>query len=361
MISIFSERTRQNRYVHCSASSDQLSAIFLRFFSYIVTSDQSVTKSQADPDARRGEPREPQNSQQKRKEQVRRAQKTHRERKEAYTTSLEAEVIQLRANEARILQETKTLYAHISMLKRMLAENGISVIPAHREVTTQLVLIDGVSRLPERNGSSPTTDITFKITQKGNGRNCRKQICAQKISSLDGQKQYPEEQSAMLIPSHSSPANASSTEDGSSDLDPAVVGVDFVLTLESPCLPHIDVAHSSHTPSSTGHALTVSACLLHHRPTQATSPVAWQLSSTGIERLLELSRAISLEDGEVTPVQAWDYIRQHAQYAGLEIARWECLKEKLVLHVKCYGFGGVIARGVFEDLVFEAFVVGRIF
>lgn len=53
--------------------------------------------------------------------------RTHRERKEAYTKGLENEVVQLRANEARIMQETKELYAEIRLLKNTLRQNGISV------------------------------------------------------------------------------------------------------------------------------------------------------------------------------------------------------------------------------------------
>lgn len=53
--------------------------------------------------------------------------RTHRERKEAYTKSLELEVIQLRANEAKIMQETKMLYAEITNLKSMLMRHGIEV------------------------------------------------------------------------------------------------------------------------------------------------------------------------------------------------------------------------------------------
>jgi hypothetical protein len=68
-----------------------------------------------------------------------------------------------------------------------------------------------------------------------------------------------------------------------------------------------------------------------------------------------------LQDSEVTPVQAWDYIRRQEQFAGLEAARWERLKEKLVGSVRCYGFGGVIEKDAFENAVFEAFVVGRVF
>jgi len=55
------------------------------------------------------------------------AYRTHRERKEAYTKSLESEVVQLRANEARILQETRALYSEINALKNTLRQNGIPV------------------------------------------------------------------------------------------------------------------------------------------------------------------------------------------------------------------------------------------
>jgi hypothetical protein len=50
---------------------------------------------------------------------------THRERKEAYIKSLENEVLQLRTNEAKILQETRTLYSEIGRLKRILDQHGI--------------------------------------------------------------------------------------------------------------------------------------------------------------------------------------------------------------------------------------------
>ena len=53
--------------------------------------------------------------------------RTHRERKEAYTASLEGEVVQLRANEARLLQETKTLYSEVAFLKKLLVENDIAI------------------------------------------------------------------------------------------------------------------------------------------------------------------------------------------------------------------------------------------
>jgi hypothetical protein len=80
-----------------------------------------------------------------------------------------------------------------------------------------------------------------------------------------------------------------------------------------------------------------------------------------MDRLLALSGSVPLQDSEVTPVQAWDYIRRQEQFAGLEARRWDSLKDRLVKHVRCHGFGGVIERDAFENAVFEAFVVGRVF
>jgi hypothetical protein len=63
--------------------------------------------------------------------------RTHRERKEAYTKSLEREVVQLRANEAQILQETRRLYAEITTMKRVMAAHGIEVPTIEPNATDQ--------------------------------------------------------------------------------------------------------------------------------------------------------------------------------------------------------------------------------
>ncbi len=85
----------------------------------------------------------------------------------------------------------------------------------------------------------------------------------------------------------------------------------------------------------------MSASLLQYHPAQRgkrlNSPLAWQVPNTNIERLLELSRTIPLDEGELTPVQAWDYIRRQTQYAEVEMERWERLKEKLLGRIKCHG------------------------
>jgi hypothetical protein len=119
----------------------------------------------------------------------------------------------------------------------------------------------------------------------------------------------------------------------------SVVPPNLLPSLESPCLPHIDIDTS--TTPETGHAHTVSACLLHNHPSppgqRLDSSVTWNVPGASIEQLLLLSKSVPLADGEVTPVQAWEYLRSHEQFAGLEVGRWEALKDKLVGFVRCYG------------------------
>jgi hypothetical protein len=119
-------------------------------------------------------------------------------------------------------------------------------------------------------------------------------------------------------------------------------------SLESPCLSHITDAPPD---ASMGHALMASATLLHHhhhhdsRSHSPSShhqphnqdPQAWQIPTSGIERLLQLSASIPIEDSELTPVQAWELLRTRPNFGSLEVERLSVLQETLVRSVKCYG------------------------
>ena len=85
-----------------------------------------------------------------------------------------------------------------------------------------------------------------------------------------------------------------------------------------------------------------STTLLHQHPQHQHSRVHsdqnnWQISASGIERLLQLSTGIPISEGELTPVQAWDVLRQHPGFAALDLARLKALTERLLKEVKCYG------------------------
>lgn len=85
-----------------------------------------------------------------------------------------------------------------------------------------------------------------------------------------------------------------------------------------------------------------SATILHQHPQHQYSHVHsdqnnWQISALGIERLLHLSSNIPISEGELTPVQAWDVLRQHPGFPGLDLARLRVLMEGLINEVKRYG------------------------
>ncbi|KAL6710178.1 hypothetical protein ACN47E_009969 [Coniothyrium glycines] len=304
----------------------------------------------------------------KRREQVRRAQKTHRQRKEAYISSLEAEVVQLRANEAKTLQETKKLHSEVIALKVLLQNNGI-------KVPEQPHQMQGSSLIPPSSQSDGREDSWSLAcsNHEAKSRNRQKQIQVQNYPYKGVHSSRPKPASTLTCTPYSTTTQAMSSlaslpsrpKTCLGDIDPIVLGLDFVLTLESPCLAHVDVPQDPSHQDANGHALMITACLLHHHPAErgsrTKSSTAWHVPSSGIERLLEPSRDTPLLDDEVTPVQAWDIVRKHEQFSGLEIERLESLKEKLLGRVRCYGFGGVILREVLDDALFEAFVVGRVF
>jgi hypothetical protein len=106
--------------------------------------------------------------------------RTHRERKEAYTKSLEQEVIQLRANEAKILQETRKLYTELTAMKQLMASHGIQV-PASFAQNYDIGPTSASSTEEE------VFDLSIRIT---NTKQKRRQICVYKPSGHQSSQQY---------------------------------------------------------------------------------------------------------------------------------------------------------------------------
>ncbi|KAK9233829.1 hypothetical protein V1525DRAFT_428848 [Lipomyces kononenkoae] len=278
-----------------------------------------------------------QNAHLKRREQVRRAQRTHRERKEAYVKALEHEVLQLRTNEANILQKNKNLLAEVANLNSILAEHGIQL----------------------------RSDINSNVTDRA--RDDYDGFSAHYVTSImeiDGKPQiHLQQENGDDIFYFSAPAptplptdidvppSTSRSLTGVDEICLTNIGTEFVLTLESPCLPH----HTPNNPNDpSGHALTASASLLFHAQVEEHSQLrnTWNTPIASLERLLQLSSTLALED-EVTPVQAWNYIRRHSTFNATDLELLGQLTTKLLRHVKCHGFGGVIEKTVLKEAVFE--------
>ena len=120
-------------------------------------------------------------------------------------------------------------------------------------------------------------------------------------------------------------------------LDTEQIGIDFVLSLEEPCLPHTrGEAQNPSQPIPTGHALTTQAPLLTHAPAILESRSQWSVPAVEIERLLELSSNLNLE-GELTPVQTWSRIRRWPGFERCDRRRLEVLRDRMRDEIQCYG------------------------
>ncbi|KAF2798912.1 hypothetical protein K505DRAFT_266757 [Melanomma pulvis-pyrius CBS 109.77] len=318
----------------------------------------------------------------KRREQVRKAQRTHRERKESYIKALENEVLQRRTNEAKILQEQRNLNAEVARLKRILDRSGVPYDASQGHV--QLPPSLDLSSAPSSASLSSVGILTSPFHQQ------QLHVCSPQTSG--GSQFFFSESSSEASPpagsgkakqkhsffrsrgrSEASDADSSSAADIAAsstnapgkhirDLDQTNLGMEFVLTLEAPCLHHTQNAPGeSHTP--TGHALTASAPLLFQSPTQpvntsTTKFPPWETPNIGLEKLLSLSFNFELDDGEVTPVQAWQQIRAHPEFGALEVKNLRWLVEELGKGAKCHGFGAVIETEALGQLLRNIFPSG---
>ena len=122
------------------------------------------------------------------------------------------------------------------------------------------------------------------------------------------------------------------------------VGVEFVLALEQPCLGH----HYSHCTDAegSGHEMMLMSPIMSRSPALNSlleprsglpSGSKWTVPAVELEKLLEFSDRLSL-DGEITPVEVWQRIRQHPNFSLLTRDGLKALQTTLVPQVMCYGY-----------------------
>lgn len=73
------------------------------------------------------------------------------------------------------------------------------------------------------------------------------------------------------------------------------------------------------------------------RPPEPNTKWNWTASSTIIRQLLTLSSTINLA-GEITPVEAWNRVRQHPDFWRFDRRQIDNLKNELSGEVKCCGY-----------------------
>ena len=277
--------------------------------------------------------------------------RNHRERKENYIKSLEREVLRLRDEEAAVAQESKAVQDENAMLKEILTRNGIP-IPSRTSTFNPLATVsvldqvDGLQRLqvtmPEPMDFSQTT---FDPVAPPFPSSMSTSSPESMSTAVPMPHPSPRDMSSH-VPSLSPISGIVSTSQGDSPtaqyeyishpsgLDAPQIGIDFVLSLEQPCLGH--TRSDPHSGEPSGHALTAQAPLLTAAPTSLSPSKSWQIPAIEIERLLELSAQLNLLD-EVTPVQAWSRIRSAPGFEKLSRDTLDGLKFALMAEVQCYG------------------------
>jgi hypothetical protein len=282
------------------------------------------------------------------------ASRNHRERKENYIKSLEREVLRLREEEATIVQNSKAVQEENAMLREILSQHSIP-IPDRTAVLKYVATVsvrdvtDGSQCLhvtmpemtdyllaPFDSFASPfSTSMEMSSPDSGNAA----ALQAREVSAQPSERSFRNEP----------PKTQGLATPGS--LDNPQIGIDFVLSLEQPCLGHTRGAGGISSEVPSGHALTAQAPLLTSAPPTLTPTSSWQIPAVEIDRLLDLSSQLNLL-GEVTPVQAWARLRAHPGFEKLSRDNLEGLKQALMVEVHCYGYVGrhrVLSREMLID------------
>ncbi|KAJ3542457.1 hypothetical protein NM208_g4090 [Fusarium decemcellulare] len=306
----------------------------------------------------------------KRRAQLRRAQQNYRDRKDKYTKCIEKELEQTRTSEARLLRECDQLHGLLQNAVGLLTQQGLD-LPSdlsqyniqqwERAQSHQHTSMASSAWVGESTSDNP--HFSGYLSQPDFGEGMSDNRLSPNIGSPGFLSDFSNSSTYQAGFTHSdAPSLASSPRAHhrrSNDDDEVVKGMEFVLKIEEPCLDHIH-GEASKPNEPGGHSLTVTSHLYaanahpsQHPHTSSSTPDRHDaVPPVILDRLLDLAPDLSNED-QITPVQAWNEIRSRPQLVGLKMHSLQTLAERLKDTVKCYGFGAVIQRTVFESMLSE--------
>ncbi|KAJ5747855.1 uncharacterized protein N7511_009551 [Penicillium nucicola] len=122
------------------------------------------------------------------------------------------------------------------------------------------------------------------------------------------------------------------------------LGIDFVLSLEQPCL------YRNQNNQPTGYRSSIESKARQNVPTTLNSDVRWETTVEVFHRLLEMARGLDL-DGYITPVQAWNRIKNHEKFERMTRGKLGRLEISMRPHIKCQGFAAIMEEPIFEILL----------
>ncbi|KAH7326689.1 hypothetical protein B0I35DRAFT_475310 [Stachybotrys elegans] len=314
---------------------------------------EKKTTRDGNPPKRRGPKPDSKPALTRRQELNRQAQRTHRERKELYVKALEDEVLRLKEVFTTASQAKDKLAEENRHLREVLSRNGIqysgstpddmmsnrsvgaSVSDRSHTTTSQGVFTPGMASRSTATSVSPLLQASSQ---------------PQFVTGFRQRDMIPQQQQQQIM--------------NNKHVDYEQEGIDFVLTLEKPCMGHLPfLMDRASEPGGEpcGHALMASCPpqpfgeLSQQGPFQVTEngeamPGTWELNKSSLAVLLDLSMRLDL-DGEMTPVMAWGMIMGHPKFRELQPSAFQRLAEELCRKVRCYGFGAVIEEFEVRDAI----------
>ncbi|KAF7934021.1 uncharacterized protein EAE97_008381 [Botrytis byssoidea] len=310
----------------------------------------------------------------RRQELNRQAQRTHRERKELYIKALEQEVFRLKENFSNVTQSKQSLAEENRQLKQLLAQHGISWNGSGGvdEFTNNPSL--GYKSSDSQAGSYAPGSLSFSPPPLSHS------------SNSNPNSTYYDAGSPQLGGAHRfyNGNDNSMGHQQAQGVDYDQAGIDFVLTLERPCMDHMQflVERSGDADGEffSGHALMATCppepdmemhpdipfghCLPHSHESDELNGVApkqktWDLSKSDLANLLDLSKRLDL-NGEITPVMAWGMVLGHPRFLELTDIDLKSMSEELLPKVRCYGFGAALEEFEVRDALEARFVTDPI-
>lgn len=343
---------------HASPQKDSASPLSQLNFLKNLSNDKKQTKD-GQPPKRRGPKPDSKPALTRRQELNRQAQRTHRERKEMYIKALEQEVLRLKEMFTTSTKERDAIAEENRRLKELLASHGISYdfasvpLTFSREDSTGYGHSTGGSTVGSYNPRSESTSTN--------------------LSPPHSQGQRP------LQPAPAVNNTRQPIQLPSNNFNYDQIGIDFVLTLERPCMEHMQYllvrSHNAanqpfHHPLEpaddgdhehmSGHALMATApphSHIMHKPAEPYGHKMPDGMDTGaLANLLHLSNRLPMDrDGEITPVMAWMTVLSDPRLGELDMKDYEKLKSSLLDKCRCYGFGAVIEEFEVRDALLALF------
>ncbi|KAK1914894.1 hypothetical protein P3342_010885 [Pyrenophora teres f. teres] len=323
-----------------SGSGSDTKSPLAQFGFFKSLTDKKTTRD-GQPPKRRGPKPDSKPALTRRQELNRQAQRTHRERKELYIKALEQEVIRLKDTFATTSRERDAFAEENRRLRELLMAHGISF--EHMTSPTNGMGQIGSSTYGSSNGSisgyGPGSASTGYTSPPTNGS-----------ASHDGMGGQ-----GMTLQQQAQQAN----HHQHNGLDYDQIGIDFVLTLERPCMDHMQFlmvrAHEADDNIS-GHALMATAppdAHITNCPEEKYPHQMPDVKMPDLMKLLDLSNRLPL-DGEITPIMAWAKIIQNDNFRTLSKEDIELMKGELLAKVRCYGFGAVLEEFEVSDALMTA-------